>query len=436
MKYCWAILALTTSCADDGAAAGAPDAGGVVDAGAVDAADPDPAEGGTLALESCGYSVTTRLGATAPLRVAATLGPDPAPRQVHLGLASDPARSMVVVWRTADDVTLATSVRFGKAAVTERIEEGFSFRYTTNFNGARTRMHEVHLCGLEPDTEYRYQAGGDGAWSPEYRFRTAPEGLDAQVTIGVLGDSRGGQDVWGRSLAKLVELGAPDLLLFTGDAVTLGQLQVEWDAFYDEAAGVLAEVPILFTNGNHESNAIAFYALAAMPGNESWYGLDYGPAHLTVLNDTPEQAATVLGAQRDFLRQDLTAAAAAPWKLLMHHKAMWSAGTIHGSNLVLRDAWGPLVDEHRVDLVLAGHEHNYERSKPLRGTEIVAAGEGTVFLVSGGAGAPLYPQGTAAHTAFSESTEGFVILDVRRGRLDGKAYRSDGTLMDSFSLTK
>ena len=72
----------------------------------------------------------------------------------------------------------------------------------------------------------------------------------------------------------------------------------------------------------------------------------------------------------------------------MHHKSMYSACTRHGSNEGLREAWGPVLDEHEVDLVVAGHNHIYERSVPVRGGE--AAEDGTVHLVSGGAGAPIY----------------------------------------------
>lgn len=404
----------------------------------------DNGGGGTLALAQCGYSVTTRPGLGVPVPVAAgsgKLGADARPRQVHLGLAADPAHSVVVLWRTFDDASMPTTVRYGKASVSEASQDGFTFWYVAG--GARPRMHEVHLCGLAPDTEYSYQVGGAGvggeAWSPTYTFRTAPDlaaDPSASIKLAVLGDTRGGQDVWAATLAKAAAVGAPDLILFTGDAVTLGFSQAEWDPFFDGAEPVLARVPAIFAEGNHELNSEAYFAQLALPGNEEWYSLDYGAAHITVLNDTPYDTTALAGVERDFLGQDLTAHANAPWKLLLHHKGMWSSADNHGSDLEVRAAWGPLVDQHKVDLVLAGHDHDYERSKPLRGTEVVPEGQGTVFVVSGSAGAPPYESGTSYHTALSETTVNFVIVEVRKGKLDSRAYRGDGSPLDSFSLAR
>ncbi|MBA3453148.1 MAG: fibronectin type III domain-containing protein, partial [Deltaproteobacteria bacterium] len=67
--------------------------------------------GGTLEIPGCGYSLTTRLDAEPPRVAKKYLGPDPTPRLVHLGLASDPRTSMVVQWRTVDETTTTTTVR-------------------------------------------------------------------------------------------------------------------------------------------------------------------------------------------------------------------------------------------------------------------------------------------------------------------------------------
>src|SRR5205823_5265636 len=110
--------------------------------------------------------------------------------------------------------------------------------------------------------------------------------------------------------------------------------------------------------------------------------IDYGAAHITVLNDTPIDVAALTGSAKDFLDSDLTAAAAAPWKIVMHHQPQWSASTRHGSDTTLRDTWGPVIDAHTVDLVLSGHDHDYERTKPMRaGAPQATAAQGTVFLI-------------------------------------------------------
>src|SRR5258708_20689624 len=46
----------------------------------------------------------------------------------------------------------------------------------------------------------------------------------------------------------------------------------------------------------------------------------------------------------------------------------------NGSALGVGRAWLPLFDTYEVDLVLAGHEHDYERSYPVRGYDAGALG--------------------------------------------------------------
>jgi len=49
------------------------------------------------------------------------------------------------------------------------------------------------------------------------------------------------------------------------------------------------------------------------------------------------------------------------------HQCALSSARANGSDLGIRQAWLPLFDKYEVDLVLSGHEHNFERSYPVRG---------------------------------------------------------------------
>lgn len=399
--------------------------------------------GGTLMLDECGYAVTSREGAEPPRRADAFVGADPTPRLVHLGIVGDPRTSIVAQWRTVDETTRATTLRFAQGAelpadaLTETVT-GIHFAYGA-LGADLLRVHQAHLCGLQPGTTYSYQVGAAGHFSPVYTFHTAPDVAatpDAEVLIGFVGDSRGGYDVWGQ-LVEQYRQRALDLLLYSGDAVTVGIAQDEWEPFLERAEPLFAEVPVVFAHGNHEVNAVNFYAQFALPGDQENFGLDYGFAHLTVANDTPLDPSTLTGATADFLRADFAAASAARWKLLMHHQPMWSASN-HGSNQTLQGAWGPIVDQHGIDLVLNGHEHELEITKPLRGGAVQAsAADGTVYVVAGGAGAPLYDNGSDFWTAYSEKTHGGAVIRVRRDQLVLEAFRADGTAIPAgFTKTK
>jgi len=79
------------------------------------------------------------------------------------------------------------------------------------------------------------------------------------------------------------------------------------------------------------------------------------------------------GAQTAWLERTLAAGRADPsvdWIIVqMHQCACSSSATGNGSDLGIRQQWLPLFDRYQVDLVLNGHDHDYERSFPVRGAD-------------------------------------------------------------------
>jgi hypothetical protein len=412
----------------------------------------DSRMGGMIQLDACGYAVTTRAGASAPVTGTPVLGIDPTPRDIHLGLASDPKTSMVVVWATNDD-TLESTVQFGVNGQTDQTLEGITFDYAVPTQ-APVRIHQAHLCGLTADTEYTYRVGSftgsfdaGGAtndagvpiatMSDTSTFRTGPSDPDAQITVLALGDTRDGYTTWASILQQAFMMERPDLILFSGDGVTLGPVQPEWETWFTLAEPYLRQVPLLPAQGNHDVNAVNYYSQFAAPGNEEDYSTDYGPLHVTVANDTPVDPTTVASTIAQFLQTDLTAAQGDPWIIVMHHRPLYSSSAGHGSDPALQMEWGPIFDMTHPDLVMNGHDHDYERSKPLHnGMVETSNADGTVYVVAGSAGAELYDSGTSFFTQYSEKTSSFVIMHIRKGLLQYNAYRQDGSALDSFMITK
>ena len=407
-----------------------------------------PLEGGRATPAGCSHEVVTPVYAEAPVVGVDGLGADPTPFHLRLGIAADPATSIAILWRT-DDATTSTKVRYGVGGALDQTADGLTFRYASGFDGIGEllRVHETHLCGLAPDTEYSYQVGGvgeDGAehWSPTSTFRTAPDVAvtpDAEVRVAYVGDSRGGYDVWADVAAELAAR-APDLIVFTGDIVTIGQAQEEWDAFFDGAAGLLATTPVIAAHGNHEINAVHYYAQLAMPGDEQLFSIDYGHLHQVVVNSDPLEAGDLETRIVDFLEADL-AATAARWKAVTMHRALYSSSTRHGSDDTLRAAWSPIFDAHLVDLVVSGHDHIFERTRPVRGGVVGATpADGTIYMVSGGAGAPLYsvlPEDEREPWfEVAESTHNGTVMSIRRDLLSSESFRRDGSPLDAFTISK
>ena len=109
---------------------------------------------------------------------------------------------------------------------------------------------------------------------------------------------------------------------------------------------------------------------------------------------TPSSRSRIRASQRRRSRgsQADLAATTQPWKVALFHRSPYSAGGEHGSDLAVRDAFGAVFDQHGVQLVISAHEHDYERTVPMRGG--APAPGGTTYIVTGGGGAPLYPAAT------------------------------------------
>jgi Purple acid Phosphatase, N-terminal domain/Calcineurin-like phosphoesterase len=75
--------------------------------------------------------------------------------------------------------------------------------------------------------------------------------------------------------------------------------------------------------------------------------------------------------------------------VFMHQCAISTAQNGNGADLGIRQAWGPLFDQYEVDLVLMGHEHNYERSYPVRGYDQGAHGTVTTAFSTFNVGDPI-----------------------------------------------
>ncbi|MEL6346638.1 MAG: hypothetical protein AAFV53_26230 [Myxococcota bacterium] len=119
----------------------------------------------------------------------------------------------------------------------------------------------------------------------------------------------------------------------------------------------------------------------------------------------------------------------------MHHQPAYSACTRHGSNIDVREAWTPIFDRYGVDAVFAGHNHIYERSYPLNGGEAVSAGQGTTYIVTGGAGAPLYVESdNEPFNLVANPIEHYIIADFGPDGADFVVRDLDDNIIDEFTI--
>lgn len=457
-----------------------------------------PHGGGVLSFtpSGCAFSIASRREYQGFSPGASVSDPAPNIRRVRLGLGgnvavgvlgrADPSTSIGFAWQT-DDGTLASDVTWGTdpAPATwpaENRAQGVTWLTPPgmiNANGPE-RMHEAYVCGLKPATTYYYRVGGGAAgsevWSQVYSFTTTPSDPGATVKFGVAGDSRGELgDAW-RLTQRRMQLAGVDLQLFSGDIVTFANDQAEWEKWLDAASLdidqkplTLAQTLLLSAHGNHENHSSFYFGNLVLPQDQAHHGkyaelffsIDVGPTHIVVLDDAwianPSLDPDYKDELTTWLKADLDAAvknrANVPWIITVQHRSEYSSSA-HGKDadlLRVREHFVPIWDQYHVDLALRGHDHNYERSKPLTGppaspTVHQDPAEGTVYVVCAGTGAPAYSPGVSPFTEVSHGyqTGGAVgvygILTVSKAELKLEAHelRPDGTdpVFDTLTISK
>ena len=370
-----------------------------------------------------GYVVDPLIPADAHAEI---FGAVPAPYHPHLSWTGDPATTATLVWHTDAD-TLATQAELGVGLGYGAIVEGRSFLLDTNL--ANGRVHEVRVCGLEPGTSWHYRVGGTDAWSEDFLFTTAPPvGSTEPFVFGVIGDSRGDPTTWTQVLAGLESHGA-EFRLFTGDAVSSGSSVTDWDSWFAGGAGYLEGAATMMAHGNHEGQALQYFALHAFPSNERWYSFDYGNAHFVALNDTVANF-DEWRQQQEWLAADL-AATSQPWKFVFHHQPAYSSSTVHAESFEVREKFVPYEEAGGVQMDFAGHNHFYERIAPLtQGVEDRA--NGIVYVITAGAGASLYPNDSRNwYSSVVNVTEHYTVVRIQDDILTLVAYDLAGNIIDT-----
>ncbi|KFE63158.1 metallophosphoesterase [Hyalangium minutum] len=316
--------------------------------------------------------------------------------------------------------------------------------------GQGGRIHAIELKGLKPGTEYTYEVDACGTRIPRKHFRTAPVEGTRHVHFVTVGDfGTGGTRE--KNVAASMRAQQPELFIALGDnAYEAGTEDEIQNNLFKPLADLISEVPFFPVAGNHEyvtNQAQPYldnlYLPTSPSGGERYYSFDWGFVHFVALDSNcavglASNDRCTLAAQRAWLEQDL-AQSRAPWKIVYMHHPPWSSGD-HGSQLTVRREFGPLFEQYGVDLVLTGHDHNYERSKPMIGDRVATGSEkGITYLVVGGGGANLREFSTEKQdwsVLRNNTVHGFLDVDVKEGTLSAKLMTPEGSVVDSFTLTK
>ena len=382
------------------------------------------------------------------LLVALSLQPHSAPEQVHLAFGDDPRTSMSVVWQTANPVRsprveFGRTGAFGQRALARRVRYGHE-------TGA---IWEARLSGLRPGATYRYRVGDPaGGWSTTYAFRMAPQNPD-HFTFTAFGDH--GITPEAAKNVRNVLREDPAFHLLLGDVSYANGNQPVWDEYLRQIEPMAARIPFMLTLGNHENERIrvncqdirigyaAYLARFALPGREESYAFDFGNARFVAFNSDKFREE----AQLRWLEGVLSSARRdkwIKWIIVFQHHPPYGSSAGRDDNSGLIQTLTPVFDRYRVDLVLAGHDHHYERQYPVRAGKVVSTaksgythGAGTLYFIQGGGGKSLYDftDPKPAMCAYREKATGYLRVTIRRnGPLTIESKRTDGSVMETVEI--
>jgi acid phosphatase type 7 len=403
---------------------------------------------------------------------------------------------IVIRWRS--DVATNSKVNYGTTAgsLTQSVTDN-----------TVTTEHVVTLTGLTVNTLYYYSIGsttqtlqGDA----NNYFKTMPVVGSTQkiriMAMGDMGNNSTNQINVRNAWQTFNGTNYTDAWILLGDNAYNNGLDAEYQTnFFNIYQGSLTRNHVLWpAPGNHDyaqssarqaDHLIPYYDMFTLPKNgeaggvasntEAFYSYNYGNVHFVALDSYGWETGSTrlydtLGPQAVWLKQDL-AANTQPWTVVYFHHPPYTMGS-HNSDtetelISMRQRIVPILERYKVDLVLNGHSHSYERSYLLNGhyglessfslathalssssakydgtanscTYVKNASDlrnGIVYALVGSAG---QLGGTSAgypHNAmyYSNTTNGGTLyFEVENNLLVAKWIGADGVIRDNFTIMK
>lgn len=333
----------------------------------------------------------------------------------------DGQESLVVAWQT-NGVSAQFDVEYGadkslgnKATVTKQV------RYPSDRADGDQRVNYVaQLTDLHLNKRYQYRVSMNGEKLLEGYFTTRKP-RKTKTRFVAFGDNSCGE-ISDHAIAFEAYKARPDFVMNTGDNVYNNGLDGEYAHYFfpvynAETAGPRTGAPLLrsvpyymvianhdltgndpnthrpvidfsrhidgggyYTNFHYPLNgplpAYPTLAVGAPDGvahfhvsagarypNMANYSYDYGDAHFLCLDSNvyvdPTDPALQAWIAKDLSETDAT------WKFVVYHHPAFNVGDDHYKEQQMR-VLSPLFEKYNVDVVLNGHEHNYQRTRPLR----------------------------------------------------------------------
>jgi hypothetical protein len=280
------------------------------------------------------------------------------------------------------------------------------------------------LIHLEPTHLYCYQIFVDGValTNPAPMSTAAAPDSDEPVQFVAVGDGGTG-GLAEHAIAERMRETPFDFMIFLGDlaytAGKPGELNGNFFAVYKQ---FLRYVPAYPAIGNHErrtKQGMPYFDAFVLPEPERYYSFNWGNIHFIAIDTTHPDSGQLRWLDEDLRTNKL------PWTIAFGHHPMYT-NSLRGPQLSVRKAFARIFTAHKVDLVITGHEHQYERFRV-----------GDVnYIVSGGGGGRLTKFFGHSLALKQATVHHYLAFEVTKNSLKMKAIDINGEQIEELKLEK
>lgn len=258
-------------------------------------------------------------------------------------------------------------------------------------------IHSAVMTGLKPSSTFSYRYGSNSAgWSEQIKFSTPPAGGADELKFIAYGDM--GKTPLDASKEHYIQPGALSVIkaiandvnsnnvnsvFHIGDISYATGFLAEWDFFLNLISPVASRLSYMTAIGNHERDYIdsgsvygtpdsggecgvpyeTYFPMPTSAKDKPWYSIEQGSVHFTVISTEHDWLEN--SEQYKWMQKDMASVnrQTTPWLIFLGHRPMYtsSPGLLNTDNNFI-EAVEPLLLKNKVDLVLFGHVHNYERT--------------------------------------------------------------------------
>ncbi|CAA7035759.1 unnamed protein product [Microthlaspi erraticum] len=387
-----------------------------------------------------------------PLETFPALSGTNTPEQVHITQGDHNGQAMIISWVTPLNLAGTNVVTYwiagnGTDVPAKKKAHGSTSSYRF-YDYASGFLHHANVKGLEYNTTYIYEVGAHPSVR-QFNFTTPPAvGPDVPYTFGIIGDL-GQTYASNETLYHYMANPKGQAVLFAGDLSYADDHpnhdQRKWDSWGRFMEPCAAYQPFIYAAGNHEidyvpeiSETHAFkpykhrYPNAYKDSGSIsplWYSVRRGPAHIIVLSSY--SAYGKYTSQYLWLDNELKKNVnreETPWLIVMVHSPWYNSNNYHymeGESMrIMFESW---FVNSKVDMVLAGHVHAYERSERVSNIKYnITNGLSTpvldpnapIYITIGDGGniegiANSFTDPQPSYSAYREASFGHAVLDIK-----------------------